>query len=340
MTFTWAFAFSNISIITYASIQSITENEIGLINPKLDDPVIYTTESGLEVKFGNLAVTSALAGGNEERKFATMTTGNLTGFPYFTTTSGSTTYYWVIIGRNSGISTNIINVSYDSLANWQTKVEQSPTYKDFFENTYENYSPAGELITNHNVLNNYTARKLESIYSNFSALKTNDSEIPSGCVLCISNNVTSNAMKWSTGWRDNAYAIYGDDGHAYNDARETCDKYYSSDSFGFGTNLSLLQSCVLKQYGVYHYGSSSTLTTTATLSQYFFPLGNNTTYDNFLWQTYLTANQVKTSYNVWARTSTAKDEGTHYITTDGETATCSGYATDGYIRPACVIKLA
>ena len=68
--------------------------EQGLITPKADDPVIYTTASGLEIKYGN-AWPSTFGGG-------TLSSGNLTGFAYFTTTANSTTYTWVIIGMGSG----------------------------------------------------------------------------------------------------------------------------------------------------------------------------------------------------------------------------------------------
>ena len=54
-----------------------------------NDPVIYTTESGLEIKFGGINVDASLA------------SGALTGYPYFT--MGTYSGYpvnWVIIGQN------------------------------------------------------------------------------------------------------------------------------------------------------------------------------------------------------------------------------------------------
>ena len=67
--------------------------EQGLITPKADDPVIYTTESGIEIKYGNaVPITPNNSLGS----------GNLKGFPYFTTTESSTTYTWVIIGFGGG----------------------------------------------------------------------------------------------------------------------------------------------------------------------------------------------------------------------------------------------
>ena len=56
--------------------------EQGLITSKADDPVIYTTESGIEIKYGNSA--SSIFNNS-------LASGNLAGFPYFTTSKNGTT---------------------------------------------------------------------------------------------------------------------------------------------------------------------------------------------------------------------------------------------------------
>ena len=365
-----------------------TEANVALVLPKKDDPVIATTESGIEIKWGNAA--SASGGGNESGSYSAssydsalgtpsnikgnLTSGNLSGFPYFTTSKNGTTYTWVIIGRNSNvtsfnsgatISGNLSSskIEYKTLSDWKSKINSSdtyanmidgysPTYKHFFNSTYESNTPAGAAINSH-LDKEYGARNYSASLSYsypeqivVSSVKTS-TEIPAGCVLCLSNNVTSGSQTWSGGHWDNTFGYTGaQNGNAVNKTKGTCRTYYSDDTFGFGSKLSLIQSVTLTQYGCFYgyysgsSGSMGTITTTASTSEHFFPLGNNTSYDNFRWQTYLTADQVKTAYNVWARTSVSLDDGAYYITTSGGTGTNGDYQSYGYVRPACVIKFA
>ena len=335
------FAFAPIGANASEGIETTTER-VGLIEAKVDDPVIYTTEYGLEIKFGNAVSASA-----------TMNSGNLTGFPYFTTTKNGTEYIWVIIGRNANVNilTNALSAHLYSTWKATNSVVNGTFAKYYFENI-DSFSPAGAT------LNSVLATKAyiqDKVLNNTPKTST---EIPSGCVLALANTATTGLQVWSSGHWDNAYsydASLNNNSQGKNNTREVCDNYYTNDTFGFGPNLSSLQSTTLTQYGVfwssaYTLGSHSYITqfgntttsfaTTGTVSQYFFPLGNHTTYDNFRWQTYLTADQVKTSVNVWARTSTALNDGAYYITTSGETGTDGDYqASIAAVRPACVIKL-
>ena len=335
-----------------------TENG-GLISPKANDPVIYTTESGLEIKYGNISTAIALGGGNEKGSFENMPSGNLNGFPYFTTQSGSATYSWVIIGRNSGISSNIIDVSYDTLANWRAKTTESPTYKNFFESTYETYSPAGSLITNHNVLNNYTARKLESIYSNFTALKTNDSEIPTGCVLVVSNDCVATGAYNLTHGTFFGYAsssAYGSQYYRYSSTYygdETIavvmENYYKNKNFGLDKVYNNIQARTISTYSYYldEKNNANTLKTFST-TVHLFPFGMNSS-SSYYWANYLTANQVKCSTSQWVRgrvdtTDAFTGTGPYYM--QNSTLNASGSYENAYVnsttvgyRPAFVLKI-
>lgn len=73
-----------------AGAAQLGDSAQGLITPKEDDPVVYTTESGLEIKFGTSFELSNSA---------------LKGFFYITTRSGTTEYHWIIIGQNFQSST-------------------------------------------------------------------------------------------------------------------------------------------------------------------------------------------------------------------------------------------
>ena len=318
---TLAFAPLNLAQISSASEAEMT-TEQGLITPKADDPVIYTTESGLEIKWGNALNINA-----------SMDSGNLKGFPYFTTTSDGTTYTWVIIGKNDDTYIPTSEFVPYLYSNWKSTVAPVPTTfaNYYFNNINDTTTPAGSSIDSNVVSKTYVNDKASR-----NDIKTS-TEIPSSCVLCLSNNVTSGSQTWSTGHWDNAYG-YAPTTANVNKTRKTCEDYYTNDAFGFGSNKSLIQSVSLSQYGYYWTDSTGNTSTRATINQYFFPLGNNTSYDNFRWQTYLTADQVKTSYNVWARTSTSLS-GAYYITTSGGTGTNGSYQSYGYVRPACVLKL-
>ncbi|MBO5310007.1 MAG: hypothetical protein J6A98_02240 [Clostridia bacterium] len=70
----------------------------GLITPHEDDPVLFTTENGIEIKIGNtvgiinrdLPMSSGWGNPNS----------NLKKFMYFTTYDNGTPYYWTIIGQS------------------------------------------------------------------------------------------------------------------------------------------------------------------------------------------------------------------------------------------------
>ena len=160
-----------------------------------NDPVIYTTESGLEIKFGGATSNVAKGGGNETTEFVSTLPSSsvLNGYPYFTMgTFNGYAVNWVIIGKStSGISTGNFtfntDISYEKLSVWQGKTSESPTYKNFFDQTYETNSPAGAAIKNNNILNDMSARKLTSnIKGSLLASVVPNEEIPSGCVLVIS----------------------------------------------------------------------------------------------------------------------------------------------------------
>ena len=138
-----------------------------------NDPVIYTTESGLEIKYGGLDLNASLG------------SGPLKGYPYFTMgTYSSKAVNWIIIGRNSNLTTFNNAIQNYLFSTWKNKT--SAIYnKYFFGNTYETTTPAGSAIN--------TAVSSKSYIQDFEKISlssiTTNSEIPSGCVLAISECV-------------------------------------------------------------------------------------------------------------------------------------------------------
>ena len=316
-------------------VESTTEQ--GLITPKADDPVIYTTESGLEIKWGN-ALPDTING--------SLASGNLAGFPYFTTKNGSTTYTWVIIGRNSNVTAINTAVKSYLFSTWKTN-DSTNTWKysnSFFKDTYETTTPAGNAINNVVPSKSYVNDNISFSVSNI----TSNSEIPSGCVLCLSNLPLVSCAYYDISSSSNTYSPNPWD--AFSDQEYTtgeqptycgpyirCKNYTNDDSLGFGSLLTDLQYPSLI-HRIYYNSSPQTSIETVTKLK-FFPLGgSNYTEENFKWQTYLTATEYKTTQNVWCRGM--YDKYSPYITdTNGSISYLSNARGTAYLRPACVLKI-
>ena len=80
------------SVANASELETTTTETGGLIVPKNDDPVIYTTESGIDIKWSNYSLTGT--NGNQvglaESSGTSLSSGNLSGFPYFVTNDGTT----------------------------------------------------------------------------------------------------------------------------------------------------------------------------------------------------------------------------------------------------------
>ena len=296
-----------------------------------NDPVIYTTESGLEIKYGG-AIT-ALGGGNEKNDFAaeTLPSGKpLSGYPYFTMgTYNGYAVNWVIIGKSTtGIpttstSTGMSDYNYEKLSTWQGKTSESPTYKHFFEQTYEATTPAGAAIKNSGTLNNYAARKIEYMFnpSILSSIVSN-SEIDAGCVLVLSENCLGTSYFNQDIASNNCY-----EGSAI---QTICLNFYN-------TTLGLTSSqknLIVKQdfTSLWRDVSNST-------NQTIFLLGGRG--EKFSVEKYLTAAQRKLT-TAWHTRSGHYDygNGCYYVDTSGNFITGSGiFVSNVYgVRPACVVK--
>ena len=165
-----------------------------------NDPVIYTTESGLEIKFGGAA--TVIGGGTES---PTINNPNLTGFLYVT--MGVYSYApvnWIIVAKSSTGSflTKSLghNFSYQKLSVWQGQTAKTSSHNNFFTNTYEITTPAGLAVKNDNLLNDITARGLYyNIPDSFSSATNvvEKSDLPSDSIYCISECVFGSSS-WSS----------------------------------------------------------------------------------------------------------------------------------------------
>ena len=335
--FTFAPLGANPNALATASETEYT-TEQGLITPKADDPTLYTTESGLDIKFG-LAMPTINA---------SLSSGNLTGFPYFTTTSGSETYTWVIIGRNSDVAMLSGGMVPYLYSQWKVASSVSAANAQYYFSNVDTTTPAGALIDTQASSKAYVYDKGID-----SSITVNDTEIPSGCVLALLNSYLDSTAFYITsgGPQKNAQNpsdVFQDvDLDPENQSPAVrygswcrpwayCYGYTINDTFGFGSYLNKLQLPTLQQRG-YTYIQGTT-TNTATLLK-FFPLGgSNYTSENFKWENYLTANQYKSSVNVWGR-SMYNYYSPYYTNTNGTVSYFSTCASTAYLRPACVLSL-
>ena len=266
------------SVAGASEIETTTTETGGLIVPKKDDPIIYTTESGLEIKWGNApAINNSLP-----------STG-LAGFPYFSTSKDGTTYDWVIIGRNTNDTVFTSAITNYLFSNWKTNTNlKSSTYATkgyyFFNNTYESTTPAGSAINGVVPSKSYVAD-----VTKVTKTVVGTDEVPSGCVLV-----------WSNFYLDSNTTIYYNNG--YLDSRDACFdgslntfknrhvEYYSQDIFGFESHLSSIKSTSVNATNQWWNGSSW-ITVQLSTDLHFFPLASGRyANENFVITTYLTTN--------------------------------------------------
>ena len=306
----------------------------GLITPKADDPVIYTTERGIEIKYGNAIPTNTQS---------SLGSGNLKGFPYFTTTNGSTTYTWVIIGRNPNVTTLSTAVQSYLFSTWKANNPSSDSWKyskSFFANTYETTTPAGTAINNVVSSKSYVSDNISLSISGI----TSHGEIPSDSVLALSNTITTTTY-WNPTYTDESQCFV----RSSNNINKICTSYYTNDTFGFGTYKPLLQKAALEQYDCWNKNNVEEYIY-ETAYMYFFPLGiqaadstltpSDKNYENFRWKTYLTANQYKLSSKQFGR-SAAGSASCNVTHPDGSTDAylLTGTSYTAGLRPACVLKV-
>ena len=217
------FAFAPIGA-SASSPPPTTTTGLGL-DPK-NDPVVYTTESGLEIKMSNAdkfsgTVTTTTNNGKTH-------TQDLTSFYYFTMGSFSGTIYtaktqtetytvtkepvnWIILGVGSHSSAFIDSVSnylFSAIKNYDYLFEDG---EYFFGNQHETFSPAGQLIDSTISAKTYIMGKVkDSIVVN--------TDIPKGCMLVLSEKLLGSMYFNSSGnintyWHttnDTSYYLYGE----------------------------------------------------------------------------------------------------------------------------------
>ena len=216
-----------------------TTTGLGL-DPK-NDPVVYTTESGLEIKMSNADKFSGTV--TTTTNTGTTYTQDLTSFYYFTMGTFSGTIYtgangsttasydvsnepvnWIILGVGSHS-----NAFVESVSNYLFSTIKNNDYlfsngEYYFDNQHETFSPAGQLIDSTINAKTYIMGKVKDSI-------TVHTEIPKGCMLVISEkllgqmyfnstgviNYTIDTSNKTSGYRVKGTGRYGDRYRYYGD---------------------------------------------------------------------------------------------------------------------------
>ena len=238
-------------------VESTTEQ--GLITPKKDDQVIYTTESGLEIKWGN-AMPKSFSGTLPNQS------GYLRGFPYFTTQAGSTTYEWVILGFNI--------VDFESpVMTWEQVLGSNFNF--------ESNSPAGQAIAREILFHFMVANASQS-----DTVMKNNTEIPHGSFLVLSNKVLESGAYNTVVNSSGSYKSGSYTGNE--DIAKAMEAYYMNGSWGLSQIKDSIDLVSLSTYtNIYNAGW-----VTQTTSKHIFPLASHAS-SNFYYGNYLTLEQMK-----------------------------------------------
>ena len=290
-----------------------------------NDPIIYTTESGLEIKYGGIDIEQSLA------------SGALTGYPYFT--MGKYDGYdvnWVIIGQNPNdkIFTDTISSflfsTWKSTNNYPSGSTQSKAHY-FFNNVFEDTSPAGNAISSVVASKSYIA----DITAHTKSLVKN-AEIPSGNLLAYSDRVLGSYDRGGT-------VGFNYEGSGF--------QTHMNNLFETGLGLSNTEkNMVIPQDFQNYYYSGGTSYTSNSYNQKFFPLGARG--EKFNCGTYLTTNALRIAYQ-YNSTTTTGNGAYYWLRSGGWTSgraswsfmyydgqiLLSGTGTGSGTRPACIISL-
>ena len=311
-----------------------------------NDPVIATTDWGLEIKFHNAGEYQG-AGYllSNPSTNGTVSTAALSGYLYFQggTYNGVSNLKWVIIGYSTNAVTSTGPVKATNLG--------IPDTTDA-GNALNSASSKGVLISTQYKFNAYTNA-------------VGNAEIPAGCVLCISEKNLLNEY-----FNIKTYEYDASDGYrkasrwVYSDLRTTMSNLCNSGITGFDTIRAKIQTVSLNTYS-YKYKPSLTSAAIGkdTSSDKFFALANSTystkdevhyntsTYpQNYRLETYLgyyvnRAKRISYTHNTttatywWLRSGYSSwYEQAYYVDKSG-CVSCLYVDTSLGVRPAFVLKL-
>ncbi|MBO5310095.1 MAG: hypothetical protein J6A98_02720, partial [Clostridia bacterium] len=307
-----------------AAQNSANNAQNGLITPQDNDPVLFTTQSGVEIKMGNTLPSTY----NKH-----LGSGNLQSFAYFTTNDGTKTYTWVIIGASDSLTLSY-DYKYPQISSL-SDTTSTGIFKSYYDNNIFENTPAGIAID----ADKAKQLILDSV--------TQTSEIPDGCVLCLANNyIETGAANNTVGYYYWGWEVTILSSTYVGDIATTMDNYYNNGSLGLSSITSNIQPIEsLLTYGAVSSGNLDTYVSSNSVKSYVFPLASSkNTNNSFKFDTYLTSDQMKLSSTQWLRGGevykVGQRHGLGYVMDSSGTTTTTtiSSSTPGY-RPAFCLKL-
>ena len=306
-----------------------------------NDPVLGTTESGIEIKFHNRAFTGTwdynkftknYVGSTDSTTYGKSTITSLNG--YFYVTLGG--YNWVIIGRNSNLNwvnttfTNTYAQSNEQISNF-IKFASYSTYANALKSQIETTTDAGVAINSANV--NGIINTVSSISRSYSInlasytspVASSDLDDYPGCVLCLCAGTTGDSYYKNT----SPYYSY----FPSSDLDTAMTNIYNNIKSAAGNAIQLTS---LTTYG-YNGGYK-----TYTHSEYLFPLATNTvnSSQNYCVETYLNSTTKRDIDTYWWLRSGDSSYFNYawFVFPDGS---LNGYPISSSlgVRPAFVLKI-
>lgn len=306
------------------------------------DPVVYTTQSGLDIKFGGATLENGM-------EYGTLT-GSVALSGYLYLTMGGTN--WVIIGRNPntgiyGVGAGGVETTQLTLASWLS--ETASLNKDFqawVDTYYETRTDAGSAIFGDNISADPVIGEIQiATRIDLSSKEVPNAEIPAGCVLCLSEKNLLVCQNWSTVNMN----------YEGSELQDNVESYYNG--YLKGEYDGIIQSITTIQYTIVPDRDSGgilapgvpTESVRMTTNTKLFPLAYGYEDENFVYTTYLTSEASRISYasgtttpeNYWIR-SVYMEYGEflriYYIDTSGGCPYDSQVQEYG-MRPAFVLSL-
>lgn len=282
------------------------------LNPETD-PVIYTTESGLDIKFGG----------------ATLSSGSLNGYTYFTMGGVD----WAIIGRSS----QGFGGKGATLASYFTNNSNSTEVTNWANAYFDLQTPYGNTIWNDDTINDPVVSGTKFSFSSKEATSTTiDNELAPGEVLCFAvTNIESEQFDAESGYLND---YNSSDCELKALITSYCTKTDGVFSSAIGFTEAQMRS--IQPQDLINMGTSTSTTTGA----YLFPLAttSRSSSQNFCIETYLSTNALRDiDANYWLRSGNASIAGNAYIVRGDGTLNHGERVPDSYgVRPAFVLKLA
>ena len=305
------------------------------------DPVVYTTQSGLDIKFGGATLENGM-------EYGTLT-GSVALSGYLYLTMGGTN--WVIIGRNPntgiyGVGAGGVETTQLTLASWLS--ETASLNKDFqawVDTYYETRTDAGSAIFGDNISADPVIGEIQiATRIDLSSKEVPNAEIPAGCVLCLSEKNLLTCEYWISEFD-----------YTSSELRDNTESYYNG--YLKGEYDDVIQTMSLIQYVVYEdFGGGGipapgmpTEDIRTTMTAKLFPLAYGHSDENFAYGTYLKTETSRISYSsgtttpedYWLRSTYAYGDFLYCFcmsSTSGAPYDDSRAASHG-LRPAFVLSL-